>query len=125
MQEWTQEQVLEWIGLIGLPVESTKAVQRALATDDTDGEDLVAYQESGSAKLLQKSLKRAGVDDAATVAKHTMALHEAAQAAAPAKDKLMAAQAILDTARAELRRNTVALRSHVVHLVSIGQDKSS
>jgi hypothetical protein len=123
IQDWTEEQVQEWIGVIGLPADSAEVVQSALAADETDGEDLkdmaIVYQESGSAKRLQKLLKKAGGGEPASLAKQTMALHATVHDAAPSEDKSVMAQTALDTARAELRRNAVALRAQVVHLVSL------
>jgi hypothetical protein len=123
MQDWSEEHVQEWIGVIGLPADAAEIVRRGLAVDDCEGEDLsimaATYKDSGSVRPLQKLLKKAGASDPAALATQTMMLHEAAQGAAPAEGKLGAAQAALDTARAELRQNTVALRSQVVQLASL------
>jgi hypothetical protein len=123
LPDWSQEQVQEWIGVIGLPSDSVQVVQSALAADEYEGQDLkdlaAAYLDSGSVRVLERLLKRAKADDPGTLAKQTMALHEMAQGAVPAEDKLMAAQAALDTTRAELRQNTTQLRLQVVHLVQL------
>ena len=101
--DWSEEQVQGWIALIGLPAEHVQTVQQALADDDTDGEDLEVmtedYRSSGRVKVLQKVLKRAGVEDAATIAKLTMQLHDAALGDAPSEDKLSAAEEALTAAR--------------------------
>jgi hypothetical protein len=115
MQDWSEEQVQEWISVIGLPVEQVELVQRVLADEETDGDELQNMRE----RWLFRKLQKAGATDAAGLAKQTMALHEGAQGAAPAEDKLMAAQAALDTTRAELRQTTTQLRSQVVHLVAL------
>eukprot|EP01047_Picozoa_sp_COSAG01_P039368 COSAG01_NODE_3249_length_6355_cov_4.524137_1_plen_798_part_00 len=78
-----------------------------------------AYLDSGSVRVLERLLRRAKADNPGTLAKQTMALHEMAQGAAPAEDKLMATKTALDTTRAELRQTTTQLRSQVVHLVSL------
>jgi hypothetical protein len=53
------------------------------------------------------------------LAEQIMTLHQAAQGVTPADATLMVARNALDTARAELRENVVALRSQLVHLVSL------
>ena len=59
-----EEQVQEWIGVIGLSSDSVQVVQGALAADEYDGDDLKAwtavYQDFGSAKRLLKLLKKKG-----------------------------------------------------------------
>eukprot|EP01047_Picozoa_sp_COSAG01_P050330 COSAG01_NODE_5078_length_4502_cov_6.740177_1_plen_401_part_10 len=102
MQDWSEEQVQEWIGVIGLPAEQVELVQRVLADEETDGDELQNMRE----RWLVRRLQRAGATDAAGLAKQTMALHEMAQGAAPAEDRLMAAKTALDTTRAELRQTT-------------------
>ena len=80
MEGWSESQVQEWVGLIGLAAAQVEIVQKALAQDDADGEDLeamtAAFQSSGTAKPLQRLLKRAGTDDPPALAKETMALHD-------------------------------------------------
>ena len=123
IESWSEEQVQEWIGLIGLPTSQLEFVKQALVKDDVDGNELQAwslqFQQSGNAKTLEKKLKKIGADDPAALAKHTFELHEAAQGGAPAENKLKAAQDALDAARTALRQNRVALESQVVHLVSL------
>ena len=78
-----------------------------------------AFEDSGTAKPLQKLLKRAGAEDPAALAKQTMQLHSAALGESPAEGKLSAAQDALVAARKALRDNSAAMRSLVVHLVSL------
>ena len=110
MDGWSEEEVQEWITLIGLTAEETEVVQKAMAEDDADGEDLKAMTAafdsgSGTAKPLQKLLKRAGAEEPASLAKQAMQLHEAALGEAPAEGKLTAAQDALTAARKALRDN--------------------
>ena len=62
MSEWSEQQVQEWITLIGLAADEMELVRKAMAEDDADGEDLQvmtgAFEDSGTAKPLQKLLKR-------------------------------------------------------------------
>ena len=123
MSGWSEQQVQEWITLIGLAADEMELVQKALAEDDADGEDLqvmtAAFEDSGTAKPLQKLLKRAGAEDPAALAKQTMQLHSAALGESPAEGKLSAAEDALVAARKALRDNSAAMRSLVVHLVSL------
>jgi hypothetical protein len=123
LDSWSEAQVQEWVGVLGLPTDHSEVVQRALAADDVNGEDLALmvsnFQDSGSCRPLQKLLKKAQAQDPAALAKQTLALHQAALGAAPAESKLTTARGAADAARAALRRNRVALRSQVVQLVSL------
>ena len=64
ISEWSEEQVQEWIGLIGLPPENVETVQKALAADHTEGEDLEELTKRQWTKLLTRS----GVENAAELA---------------------------------------------------------
>jgi serine/threonine protein kinase len=123
MEEWSEVQVQDWIALINLPAERLEVVQRALAKDETDGEDLKGmarlFREDGTVKPLQKILKKVQVQDAVALAQQTLELHEVAQGEAPAQKQLAAAQAQLAAARKALRENSLAAREAVVELVSL------
>jgi hypothetical protein len=123
MDSWSEAQVQEWVGVLGLPADLSEVVQRALAADDVNGEDLALmvsnFQGSGSCRPLQKLLKKAQAQDPAALAQQTLALHQAALGAGPAESKLTTARGAADAARAALRRHRVALRSQVVQLVSL------
>ena len=103
IKDWSEEQVQAWITLIGLPEEHVPTVQQALSDDATDGEDLDVmtedYRTSGRVKVLQKVLRRAGIEDAAKIAELTMQLHDAALGDAPSEDKRIAAEQALTAAR--------------------------
>ena len=116
ISKWSEEQVQEWIGLLGLTAEDTVAVRKALAADETNGEDLESYS---SVKHWTKRLKRSGAENYAEVAEQAMVLHEQALGGAAAQDKLAAAQAELAATRTALRDNRLKMRSRVVHLVSL------
>ena len=116
ISNWSEEQVQEWIGVLGLTPENTVAVQQALAADKTDGEDLESYS---SAKQWTKRLKKSGVENCAEVAEQAMVLHEQALGGAASQGKLAVAQAGLAAARTALRDNRLKMRSQVVHLVSL------
>ena len=117
IEDWSEAQVQQWISIIGLSPDRVELVQRALAENETDGEDL----EDMKKKRLQKMLQKVHVDaeDAAELAEQTITLHEAALGEAPAQGKVAAAQSDLAEARKSLRSNQVAMRSLVVHLVSL------
>ena len=72
MKEWSEAQVQEWIGVIGLGPEQTEIVRRVLA--DMVGEEL---EELGK-NTLKNKLEKAGADDAVGLAKQTHELHQAA-----------------------------------------------
>eukprot|EP01047_Picozoa_sp_COSAG01_P052009 COSAG01_NODE_5425_length_4271_cov_24.200623_1_plen_872_part_00 len=81
MVDWSGEQVLRWIALIGLPAEQVEIVQRALAKDEIDGEELVHIKQRRLKKLLWRSARQSTVaDDAAGLVWQALALHKAAQA---------------------------------------------
>jgi hypothetical protein len=117
VSNWSEEQVQDWIGLLGLTPEDKVAVQKALAANDTDGEDL----EELTQKQWTKVLKKSGVDSdkSAALSEKAFALHQGALGGATAQSKLLVAQAELAAARKALRENSLAMRSRVVRLVSL------
>ena len=65
VQEWSEEQVQEWVGLIGLAADDAEVVRNAMSADEVDGEDLkqvtAAFEDSRTVKPLQNysSVRRA------------------------------------------------------------------
>eukprot|EP01044_Picomonas_judraskeda_P009411 COSAG03_NODE_1145_length_4725_cov_2.878513_1_plen_314_part_00 len=117
VSNWSEDQVQDWIGLLGLTPEDRVAVQKALAANDTDGEDLGELTQKQWTKVLKKS----GVDSdkSAALSEKAFALHQGALGGAIAQSKLLVAQAELAAARKALRENRLAMRSRVVRLVSL------
>lgn len=115
MARWSEIQVQEWIGLIGLAPEQLEVVLHALAKDSTDGEDL----DEMTRKRLQKLLKRDDVENHAQLAETTMELHEAAQGDTSVQGKLQAERELLVSTSKALRNNQVAVRSCVTELVAL------
>jgi hypothetical protein len=114
MSSWSEEQVQEWIGLLGLSLDDTAAVQKALTADNTDGEDLEGYS---TETHWTRRLKKSGVENAAELAEQTMALHTAALGETPAQRNLLAAQEEFARARKALRENSTAMRQQLTKLV--------
>jgi hypothetical protein len=117
ISHWSEEQVQQWIGLLGLLPDDTTAVQVALADDHIEGADL----EELTLRQWTRLLRRAdlGSDRAGELAETSLALHHAALGGAVAQDKLAVAQAGLVKIRDALRDNRLKMRSQVVHLVSL------
>ena len=65
MNDWTGAQVLEWLGLLGLPDDSVATVRAVFRKEEIDGEDLEELTQSQLAKKLKK-LKKQGLDAAAS-----------------------------------------------------------
>jgi hypothetical protein len=117
ISHWSEEQVQQWIGLLGLLPDDTTAVQVALADDHIEGADL----EELTLRQWTRLLRRAdlGSDRAGELAETSLALHHATLGGAVAQDKLAVAQAGLVKIRDALRDNRLKMRSQVVHLVSL------
>ena len=62
MNDWTGAQVLEWLGLLGLPDDSVVTVRAVFSKVEIEGDDL---EELGQ-NFLAKQLKRQGLDAAAS-----------------------------------------------------------
>jgi serine/threonine protein kinase len=113
--QWSEAQVQQWIGLIGLPAERVQLVQHALAEGDLDGEELDDLKQKRLCKLLQK----VGAEDAAGLATLTLNLHVAAQGEVRFEGKLNVAKEQLVEARKALRDNSVRIRKRIVELKTL------
>ena len=81
MARWNEEQVIAWVGMLGLPPPSVTAVQEALGSDDTDGEELQQLLPKRFVKLLNK-VQSLDAADAASLADQVLEQRNAVQASA-------------------------------------------
>ena len=62
MNDWTGAQVLEWLGLLGLPDDSVVTVRAVFSKEEIEGDDLEELVQH----FLAKKLKKQGLDAAAS-----------------------------------------------------------
>ena len=89
MRTWTEQQVVDWTGRIGLGVEDAKIAASVVSDLDLNGDELLEVTE----KLLTKKFERAGSDDAAGLAAALLAARDKVHRA-EAKGKVSAAAAL-------------------------------
>jgi WD40 repeat protein len=74
VQQWSASQVLEWVGLIDLPLENVAAATAAFELLDLDdGEELLEL----GPRMLQKQLRRSGEPDAEALAQLLLGARDA------------------------------------------------
>jgi hypothetical protein len=73
VQQWSTEQVLEWVALADLPQETVSAVSTVMVALDLDGEELIHLR----VKILQKLLAKHGAQDAESVSKQVIEQRDA------------------------------------------------
>ena len=60
MEQWSGDQVLEWVNLVELPAETRAVLHHAFADDETDGEDLATLVDKRLRKMLKKAALPSG-----------------------------------------------------------------
>ena len=60
MNDWTGAQVLEWLGLLGLPDDSVATVRAVFSKEEIEGDDLEELGQNFLAKKLKKQLNSYG-----------------------------------------------------------------
>jgi hypothetical protein len=81
MAQWSEEQVIAWAGMLGLPPASVTAVQEALGNGEIDGEELQLLLPKRFVKLLNK-VQSPGAADAASLADQVLEQRNSLQASA-------------------------------------------
>ena len=81
MEQWSEEQVIAWAGMLGLPPASVAAAQEALGNGEIDGEELQLLLPKRFVKLLNK-VQSLGAVDAASLADQVLEQRNTLQASA-------------------------------------------
>jgi hypothetical protein len=81
MARWNEEQVIAWVGMLGLPPPSVTAVQEALGNGEIDGEELQQLLPKRFVKLLNK-VQSLDAADASSLADQVLEQRNALQASA-------------------------------------------
>ena len=81
MAQWSEEQVIAWAGMLGLPPASVTAVQEAFSDGDIDGDELQDLKLKRFVKLLSK-VQSPGAVHATSLAEQVLEQRNAVQASA-------------------------------------------